>query len=270
MRTVYEPANTLEAYMLKDLLAQQGISVHIVGEHAQSGVGELPASGVLRLEAEDDEAAAARAFLIQWDKHHPEPQVSQLGQPSNPPRRWGSASLLAFGALTGAFGMWIALQAPLGRYEIDHNRDGVDDELWTYSVTGKPLEMTIDRNFDGKIDYVQKFSADGLPSEAKADDDFNGVFETHIRFARGQTERTEVDTDADGYPEMHYIFQKGVLQKIKFLNPSNHQPLRTEYYKLGRMRYAEIDNDGNGTLDERVEYSALGEVTQRTKLNSAR
>ncbi len=172
--------------------------------------------------------------------------------------------------MTGALGMWVALQAPMGRYENDYNRDGVADEIWTYSASGKPLEMTVDRNFDGKIDYVQKFNAEGVATEAKADDDFNGIFETHIRFARGQTERIETDTNADGYPEMHAIYQSGVLQKIKFLNPQNHQPQRTEYFELGRMRYAEVDSNGDGAMDERIDYSALGEVTQRTPLVSTR
>jgi tRNA nucleotidyltransferase/poly(A) polymerase len=45
MKTIYQAVNAIEAHMLRDLLAQEGLSPVIQGEHLQGAVGELPAAG---------------------------------------------------------------------------------------------------------------------------------------------------------------------------------------------------------------------------------
>jgi hypothetical protein len=67
MKTVYEPANAVEAHMLANLLRQGGFSPFIQGEHLSGGMGELPAMGLLRLNVPEDEHLAARRLLDEWE-----------------------------------------------------------------------------------------------------------------------------------------------------------------------------------------------------------
>jgi hypothetical protein len=67
MRTLYEAANGVEAHLLRDLLAQEGVAVRIHGEFLQGGVGELPAAGLVRLMVDDADYAAGRAFIERWE-----------------------------------------------------------------------------------------------------------------------------------------------------------------------------------------------------------
>jgi hypothetical protein len=67
MKTVFEPSNSLEGYMLQDLLKQRGIDSRLDGAHLQGGVGELPASGLVRLVVSEEDFRAARAVIDDWE-----------------------------------------------------------------------------------------------------------------------------------------------------------------------------------------------------------
>jgi hypothetical protein len=70
MKTVFEPSNSLEGYMLQDLLKQRGIDSRLDGAHLQGGVGELPASGLVRLVVSEEDFVAARAVIDDWESAH--------------------------------------------------------------------------------------------------------------------------------------------------------------------------------------------------------
>lgn len=38
--------------------------------------------------------------------------------------------------------------------------------------------------------------------------------------------------------------------------------MKIEYYKLGKVVSAEIDTNGNGTMDRRVTYDRIGEIAK--------
>ncbi len=269
MRSVYEPANTVEAHMLKTLLEQQGLPTHIEGKYSQSAIGGLPLTGTLRLEVNEADYDQARAILMQWEADQPatvsaaEPAVSAAGE-----RRLGKAVAVSalVGGIVGGLGVWVALQAPLVSHEIDNNRDGRADEIWSYSVSGRPLKMESDRNFDGHVDYVVTYNTEGTAVSGEADDDFNRSFETRMRFARGVLESSEVDADGDGYPELRYYNPYGVLQTMRVVDPKTHKDLRVEYYRLNQLIHADMDTDRDGVLDQRIEYSPLGQVTSTRRL----
>ena len=67
MRTLYEAANGLEARLLHDLLAQEGVPARICGEFLQGGIGELPAAGLVRLMVDERDYAAGRALIARWE-----------------------------------------------------------------------------------------------------------------------------------------------------------------------------------------------------------
>ena len=71
MQRVYEPENLLEAQMLVDMLAAEGIEAFIQGAHLVGAVGELPVCGLLALLVADEEAARARALIEAYNSALP-------------------------------------------------------------------------------------------------------------------------------------------------------------------------------------------------------
>lgn len=63
MVPLYAADSTIDAYLLKGLLEQQGIEVRIIGEFLQGAVGELPASGLVQVLVPEEDYAAALATL---------------------------------------------------------------------------------------------------------------------------------------------------------------------------------------------------------------
>lgn len=263
MKTLYEAANALEAHMLADLLKQEGFSAQVQGEHLQGGVGELQVSPLVRLLIDDDKYEAARAFIQRWE-------ATQVHEPSNTgsPARARSRAVAVFvaGVVVGALATWAWVGAPVSTAGIDHNGDGVQDETWTYSPRGTPLRLEADRNLDRKTDQVVHYDNRGLAQSADSDDDFNGSFETRMSFRANSAYTLEADTDGDRYPDLLTYFVGGVPMKTYYKNPKTGLPLRVEYYRLSKLTYAEIDSDGDGKLDTRVDYSPLGEERGRSRL----
>jgi hypothetical protein len=68
MRSVYEPANAVQAHVLHDVLRQHGITSFVSGEHLQGAIGELPAGTLLRLLVDDSDWSAARRALEDWER----------------------------------------------------------------------------------------------------------------------------------------------------------------------------------------------------------
>ncbi|MBS0455841.1 MAG: DUF2007 domain-containing protein [Proteobacteria bacterium] len=71
MRVVSEPANLIEAYLLKGVLESDGIPVFVRGEHLLGGVGQLPAIGLLALCVPDVCAEQANGILAALAAHPP-------------------------------------------------------------------------------------------------------------------------------------------------------------------------------------------------------
>ena len=71
MRILYEASSAVEAHLLKDLLAQEGVPASIHGEFLQGAMGELPAAGLVRLMVADEHYAAGRALIARWEAATP-------------------------------------------------------------------------------------------------------------------------------------------------------------------------------------------------------
>ena len=67
MINVYNAANSLEAHLIKNLLEQQDIPVFIQGEHLQSGVGEIPAIGLVTLHVDNSHYNQAKQLIQIWE-----------------------------------------------------------------------------------------------------------------------------------------------------------------------------------------------------------
>jgi hypothetical protein len=67
MMTVYHASNSLEGHIIKSLLEQQEIPAYILGEHLQSGVGEVPAIGLIRISVSDTDYPRAKEIVDEWE-----------------------------------------------------------------------------------------------------------------------------------------------------------------------------------------------------------
>jgi len=256
VKTIYEASNAVEAHMLQDLLQQEGITTYMRGAHLQGAVGELPAAGLVRLEADEADYAAAREVIQRWESVQPA-EVSTRSQAPGPAKGW---RYFLAGLLLGGLLIYISFRLPAAENGNDHNRDGVVDEKWTYSLNGTLLKYEMDRNLDGKIDFRGGYDYRGLMDKAESDDNFDGVFESRTRYQASNAQLSEVDTDADGYPDLRWLYKHGVLTTAEYMDPATGRVLRLEQLSLGKLVSADIDTDKDGVLDTRLIYDKLGAV----------
>ena len=73
MQRIYEPQDMLEAEMLLGMLASEGVTVHLAGQHLLGGIGELPVCGLLGLLVADDEAERASGLIATYNAAQPLP-----------------------------------------------------------------------------------------------------------------------------------------------------------------------------------------------------
>lgn len=259
MKTIYQAANAIEAHMLRDLLAQEGLSPVIQGEHLQGAMGELPAAGLVRLEVPEPEQAKAREIIARWEADQPS-ETAPIPQHS---RRAGGLWYFVGGMLLGAGLLYAFVRTPVSSDGIDHNWDGVLDERWSYTARGNLLRTEVDRNLDGKIDYIVQYDKRGLAESAKSDDNFDGTYETTTSFRDGNAVTTRTDTNGHGLPDLVTHFVHGVQRSTQYINPTSGLPVRVEYFNLGVMLHADLDTDKDSKLDTRVTYTPLGEEASR-------
>ncbi len=60
MMTVYNALNSIEGHIIKNLLEQQEIPAYVLGERLQSGVGEVPTIGLIRVSVSDTDYPRAK------------------------------------------------------------------------------------------------------------------------------------------------------------------------------------------------------------------
>ena len=64
---VYHASNSIEAYLIKNLLEQQEIPAYVFGDYLQGGVGEIPAIGLVTVNVSDSDYARAKEIVDEWD-----------------------------------------------------------------------------------------------------------------------------------------------------------------------------------------------------------
>ena len=67
MMVVYHASNSIEAYLIKNLLEQQEIPAYVFGDYLQGGVGEIPAIGLVTVNVSDSDYARAKEIVDEWD-----------------------------------------------------------------------------------------------------------------------------------------------------------------------------------------------------------
>ena len=64
---VYHASNSIEAYLIKNLLEQQEIPAYVFGDYLQGGVGEIPAIGLVTVNVSDSDYTKAKEIVDEWD-----------------------------------------------------------------------------------------------------------------------------------------------------------------------------------------------------------
>ncbi len=67
MIIIYYAANSLDANMIKGLLAQFNIESFIQGEYLQGGAGELPAADLVTVSVINAHETEARQIIAEWE-----------------------------------------------------------------------------------------------------------------------------------------------------------------------------------------------------------
>lgn len=261
MKTLYEASNAIEAHMLVDLLKQEGLTAHIRGEHLQGAVGEIQASGLVRLEIDESEFAQARDFIDRWDATQPAESTNSAVQKKSSRIFW-----MFLGIIVGFGSCYAIYRMPTITNGIDHNGDGILDEKWIESVSGAGVRYEADRNLDGKVDVIGQYNKRGAMESTESDDDFDNAFETKTQYKDGNLSESDVDTDADGFHDLVIHDTHGIPLSQEYVSPINGKILKIDHFKLGKLVSAEVDTNQDGTLDTRHTYDHLGELKSSEKI----
>ncbi len=68
MKLVYEANQLGEAHIIKHLLERAGLHPIIHGEYLQGGVGEIAASGLLKVMVPETDYKEAKGIIQTWDE----------------------------------------------------------------------------------------------------------------------------------------------------------------------------------------------------------
>jgi hypothetical protein len=268
MQTIYQAANLADAHLLRQLLQDTGIPVHLNGEYLQGALGEVPPNTPILLMVPDEHAQTARALVLDWERATP--QYDEASEDDTlasmsaiaPANRGGSVfatiGSLLFGAFCGAAIVWTIYNRPGTPGEIDYDGDGrVDERL--YFAGDRADRVEIDRNRDGKVDQIVRYRARGDTKGIESDDDFDGRFERIDTFLNGQPEAFSIDHDGDGAIDYRGRYEQGVFVLDEWLDRSG-RVVKTVRYRNGVPVSGEIDSDGDGKLDTARTYDARWEL----------
>jgi hypothetical protein len=274
MQIVYQAANLADAHLLRQLLEDAGIPVHLNGEYLQGALGEVPANTPILLMVPDEHVQTARVMVLDWERatpqydEAPEDDAAAPTPAFAPVHRGGSVftaiGSLLFGAVCGGAVVWTVYNRPGTPGEIDYDGDGRIDERVFFA--GERVDrVEIDRNRDGRVDQIVRYRPKGDPKEVGSDDDFDGRFERTDTYHDGQPETWTIDHDGDGGTDFRGSYENGVYVLDEWLDRSG-RVVKTVRYRNGWPVSSEIDSDGDGKLDTARTYDARGEISNSRSL----
>jgi hypothetical protein len=67
MANIYSANSSIEAELIKNLLAQHGVEAHVSGYYLQGGIGELPVFNLIQVQVADEDEAAALNIIRDYE-----------------------------------------------------------------------------------------------------------------------------------------------------------------------------------------------------------
>jgi len=257
MKLLYEASNTVEAHMILNLLEQSGLTARIDGEFLQGGIGDLQVIGIVRVMVEESDYQQAKLIIQEWDAQQPEREVQK---PAKKKRRMFGTGIIGF--ICGIAVTAVYYHTPVTYDGVDYNGDGQLDEKWTY-VNNRMSRSETDRNFDGKIDLVYLYDRKGFVESSTFDDDFNGTFETEVYYEYGNAKWQMSDTTGDGFKNNRGNYKYGLIESVHFIDPASKKVIKVQNFGPHKLKSAEIDTTGDGTLDTIHEYDLTEEISNK-------
>lgn len=257
MKSVYEASTVLEAYMILNLLEQEGIHGRVDGEYLPGGVGELQALNLVRVMVDEPDCEKARQVIGDWEAI----QVDREEKDSR--RKAGPASGFVVGLMLGGGLVFWAYNTPVTEKGIDVNDDGVPDERWTYR-NNRLSKTEVDRNLDGSIDVIYYYNRKGILNRSEADDDFDGIFETVSTYENGQTLTQVSDLNQDGNVDYRARYRYGNLEEVLILGEGRDSRRKRQIYRHGKLIASDYDSDGDGRFDVTYEYDYFEEINRKS------
>ncbi|MEZ5542311.1 MAG: DUF2007 domain-containing protein [Pseudomonadota bacterium] len=253
MQSVYEAPTALDAYMVLNLLEQQGIGGRVDGEYLPGAVGELQALNLVRVMVDDADAVRARQVIAAWE-------ATQVTGETVPARK-SSAGLTGFllGCIAGGGMMFWAYHSPVTEGGVDTDGDGVLDVRRFYR-DNRLSRTESDRNLDGAADAIKYYDRRGLEKAAEYDDDFDGVFEARYSYVDGELAAGEADLDQDGHVDHRSIYRYGRLAELVISGAGADRRGARQLFHRGKLVAAEYDADGDGNYDVNHVYDYFGEL----------
>lgn len=252
MKKVYETSTSLEAYMVKNLLENEGVESRVDGEHLQGGVGELQAIGIVRVMVDEANIEKAINIITLWESE-------QSPSSDEKPKKSSSATNgFIFGVIFTIGLVYLIFNSPVTSTGIDYNGDGFLNQKWIYE--NDRISITkIDRNFDKSYDLIINYGNKKLLEYASSDDDFDGFFETTITYLNDNILYEESDTDQNGVIDYRVKYESGIIQTIEYLDESNGNVKKRQIFKKKKMISSEYDSNGDGILNIYSEYDQYEE-----------
>jgi len=256
METVYHANLAVDAYIIRDLLERAGVPAQVAGEHLQSGVGELPMSQV-RVVVHPDHADEARRIIAEWERQTP--TSTDTTPPAAASSRWSWAPFtFVIGGALGFGAAWMLFSTPYRTDGVDYDGDGIYDE--TYHYAGQRLTRTdLDRNGDRRVDGRWLYDTNGVATGWESDDDFDGRFEVTARLERSQFVEERVDRDGDGRSNTVVRYRNGIAIERDLLDAATARVVKRQRFTGDLLSSAEIDADGDGQFEPKVEYDEFEE-----------
>lgn len=259
MKNVYEASTALDAYMILNLLEQEGISGRVDGEYLPGGVGELQAINLVRVMVNETDFEQARQVIREWE-------AIQVDREERPPRsRSSQASGFVFGLVIGGGLVLWAYNTPVTKDGIDMNGDGVLDEVRFYR-NNRLIRTEVDRNLDGEVDAVYYYDRREIPDRAKTDDNFDGIFETNLAYENGLTRSQDSDLNQDGHVDYRATYKYGNLEEVLILGEGQDSRKKRQTFRMGKLVTSDYDSDGDDNFDISYDYDYFEEISRKSSM----
>ena len=261
MIKIYTASNTIEAHMVLNLLEQAGIKGIIEDEHLQ-GIERLPSGSFVEVYVNKNNIENATSIIADMESRQQKTENAE----TLPTVTTNPFKGVFIGFIAGALVVALYFYTPYVVKIFDNNHDGETDEKHV-SFDNRISKSTYDRNFDGKVDLVYKYKWENELSSATSDEDFDGIFETDSKFLHGNISWSASDTTGDGFKDYRNEYKNGVLNKVIFYNPQTGKIVKIQDYKGHKLISAQIDINGDGELNQRVEYDSIEEIKKTSLID---
>ncbi len=256
MKNIFNASNSVEAYMVCNLLEQQGLEVRVENQHLQEGMKEYSASDFVRVLVVDKDYALASTIIKEWESQ----SLFENTQHKNKTSLGGLGFVL--GTIFGAILVFLWLNSPMTEEGIDFNNDGIYETKYIY-YADKLKRTEVDRNLDDKPDLIYSYDFHGVLSKLQADDNFDGEYETQYQFRRGVLASRKSDFKGDGKADYDVKYRYGVITEAKIYDPESKQLRKVQKFIHGKLFAAEFDTNGDGVRDKKEEYDFFEEIKNK-------